>query len=85
MQTTRPLVHIFGHVHEGRGVHIDTDTVFINASTLNRQYQAENSAIVFDLGRDECSMSDAPIVSNTIINSSSYNNNIDSDTLDDHH
>ncbi|KAI8050272.1 Metallo-dependent phosphatase-like protein [Syncephalis plumigaleata] len=69
VQTIRPLVHIFGHIHEGRGVHVNTDTVFINASTLDRQYQAEHSAIVFDLGRDEHSMSDASIVSNTLTDS----------------
>eukprot|EP01084_Bolivina_argentea_P093267 167779_1 len=41
--------HIFGHVHEGYGVtkHDGINTVFINASTVNRDYEVVNKPIMF--------------------------------------
>jgi len=49
----KPLVHIFGHIHETYGVFQPADndlrTVFINGSTCNAKYRPTNRPIVFDL------------------------------------
>jgi Icc-related predicted phosphoesterase len=42
-----PRVHVFGHIHEGRGRHETDRTTFINASTL----QARQSVFVVELRR----------------------------------
>ena len=45
-----PLLHLFGHIHEGAGeVSSDGATVFGNASTCTFHYQSLNPALVFDL------------------------------------
>lgn len=31
-------LHVFGHIHEARGVHYEKNTTFINASSLDRMY-----------------------------------------------
>ena len=43
-----PALHIFGHIHEGRGVYScsDNDTTFINAATTGR---AATAPIVLDI------------------------------------
>jgi len=47
----KPLVHVFGHVHETYGVHTapDCSTVFINGSNCNTRYKVQNKPIVFDI------------------------------------
>lgn len=45
----KPLVHVFGHVHEGYGVTTNGVTTFINASTCTLQYRPMNKPTVFDL------------------------------------
>lgn len=45
----QPLVHVFGHVHEGYGVTYEAGITFINASTCTHNYCADNPACVFDL------------------------------------
>ena len=35
----KPVLHVFGHLHEARGIHDDGDTVFVNASSLDLRYQ----------------------------------------------
>ena len=47
----QPLVHIFGHIHEGYGMYIlpNIPTLFINASSTNKAYQIVNKPLVFDL------------------------------------
>lgn len=32
-------LHVFGHIHEARGIETHGNTIFVNASCLNRQYQ----------------------------------------------
>lgn len=32
----RPIIHIFGHVHEGKGVSYNTDTYFINVGSFGK-------------------------------------------------
>ena len=44
-----PLVHVFGHIHEGYGYFDNGKTLFINASTCNLRYHPVNPPIVFDL------------------------------------
>jgi Icc-related predicted phosphoesterase len=38
----RPIVHVFGHIHEGYGVDQNLDTTFFNASTCNLGYDPYN-------------------------------------------
>ena len=45
----KPLVHIFGHIHGEYGTHVENDTLFINASTLNERYMVRNKPIVVDV------------------------------------
>jgi len=47
----KPLVHVFGHVHETYGVEVPPgmSTVFINGSNCNTKYKANNKPIVFDV------------------------------------
>ena len=47
--TVKPLLHVFGHVHEGRGVSTSDGTTFVNASSCNLRYRAENEPIVITL------------------------------------
>jgi diketogulonate reductase-like aldo/keto reductase/Icc-related predicted phosphoesterase len=47
----KPLVHVFGHIHEGYGTTSNNVTTFINASTCNFTYRPMNKPIVFDLPR----------------------------------
>lgn len=47
----KPSYHIFGHIHEGYGVTTNGTTTFINASTCDKNYNARNEPIVFDLPR----------------------------------
>ena len=35
----KPALHVCGHIHGGRGIMNSPDTVFINASSLDEQYQ----------------------------------------------
>ena len=49
-QRIKPEVHVFGHIHEGYGgVSID-ETTYINACSVNLQYQLVNKPIVYDMG-----------------------------------
>jgi Icc-related predicted phosphoesterase len=38
VQRTKPVYHIFGHIHEGRSMHSSPDTEFINASCVDERY-----------------------------------------------
>lgn len=38
----KPVLHVCGHIHESRGYMVDDDTVFVNASSLNRRYEPYN-------------------------------------------
>ena len=44
-----PVVHIFGHIHEGYGKYESENTVFLNASICDEKYTRTNAPIVFDL------------------------------------
>jgi len=45
----KPLMHVFGHIHEDYGIFKDNYTTHINASNCGHNYQALNTPIVFDL------------------------------------
>jgi len=45
----KPIVHVFGHIHEGYGISKNDHTLFINGSTCNFIYKPHNPPIVFDL------------------------------------
>lgn len=45
-----PILHVFGHVHEGYGIHqVEHDTAFINASHVNKYYTPKNQPITFEI------------------------------------
>ena len=44
----KPKIHAFGHCHEGYGVKGINGTLFVNASSCNRQYVPVNKPIVID-------------------------------------
>lgn len=45
----KPTVHCFGHNHEGYGIKIIENTTFINASSLNEDYECINEPIVIEI------------------------------------
>jgi Icc-related predicted phosphoesterase len=49
IEQVRPLVHIFGHIHESYGITSNEHTRFINASVVNRDMVLSNLPVVFDL------------------------------------
>lgn len=45
----RPKLHVFGHIHEGYGEHVEAGTRFVNASICTVEYEPTNAPIVVDL------------------------------------
>jgi Icc-related predicted phosphoesterase len=45
----KPLVHVFGHIHEDYGVSEDAHTKYINASTCTIRYEPRNPAVIVDV------------------------------------
>jgi predicted phosphodiesterase len=45
----KPLVHCFGHIHEGYGSCRTKDTLFINAASMTPNYRRVREPMVFDL------------------------------------
>ncbi|KAJ5067221.1 metallophosphoesterase [Anaeramoeba ignava] len=52
VSVVKPLFHVFGHVHESYGIFKkdDLNTLFINASSVDKDYKAIQKPFVFDLG-----------------------------------
>ena len=48
VQKIKPRVHIFGHIHEARGVHPTPETLFLNACVLDSSYEPAGSALILD-------------------------------------
>ena len=51
IQKIKPKLHVFGHIHEARGVHIDKENkiTYVNASSLNISYRPYNEKpYIFD-------------------------------------
>jgi predicted phosphodiesterase len=49
VEQIKPLVHIFGHIHESYGVEYVKDILYVNASTCTERYAPSNKPIVVDL------------------------------------
>lgn len=49
----QPRVHVFGHIHESKGVTYDGKTLFANASSCSLEYRPDNHCIVIDLPLDK--------------------------------
>jgi Icc-related predicted phosphoesterase len=45
----KPRLHVFGHIHHSYGTVKLGDTQFINAATLNEQYQVAHPPVIFNL------------------------------------
>ncbi len=61
--TVKPRINVFGHIHEDYGVTYDGTTLYVNASTMNQQYEAVHLPIVVDvpLNSDEKAILVRPI------------------------
>ncbi|ASJ70264.1 metallophosphatase domain-containing protein [Granulosicoccus antarcticus] len=44
-----PLLHIFGHIHEGHGRVDHSSTSFLNVSTMNKGYSIEHAPVCVEL------------------------------------
>jgi len=49
LRKVKPLVNVFGHIHEGYGVHVEDGTTFVNASSCNLRYDPINPPVVLEL------------------------------------
>lgn len=38
-------LHVFGHIHEAKGIHIRDKKIFVNASVLNRKYKIHTTRV----------------------------------------
>ncbi|MFH4979668.1 hypothetical protein AB6A40_006377 [Gnathostoma spinigerum] len=45
----KPKYHIFGHIHQMRGISTNTKTIFINASICDHKLRVEYDPIIFDV------------------------------------
>ena len=45
----KPIVHLFGHIHEAYGETQINKTHYINASVLNVNYELVNEPVMFEL------------------------------------
>ena len=49
LNTVKPKYHIFGHIHEGRGINKNNGITFLNASNIDSNYQKLYPAVVLDI------------------------------------
>jgi Icc-related predicted phosphoesterase len=49
VEQIKPLLHIFGHIHEAYGVEYNKDILYVNASTCTEKYTPTNKPIIIDL------------------------------------
>lgn len=45
----KPIVHAYGHIHEGYGIEKHNNITFINASNINQHYEMVNKPIVMNI------------------------------------
>lgn len=45
----KPLLTLYGHIHEGYGSSCKGGSIYLNAASVNRSYLLANPAIVVDL------------------------------------
>ncbi len=48
VQAISPVVHLFGHIHEGFGEYRAGGTRFLNVCSMNSSYRLQNPAVVFE-------------------------------------
>ena len=48
VNSVKPKIHVFGHIHEGAGYVFDGTTHFFNAAVLNDRYEFRNKPITID-------------------------------------
>lgn len=48
-----PRLHVFGHIHDGYGVHFTGETLFVNAAMCNSENEPVNKPIVIFLPHDK--------------------------------
>ena len=70
----KPIIHIFGHIHEDYGTTTNGTTTFINASSCNYSYMASQKPIVCDIPKKNGDNNNNNN-NNSSINSSSNNDN----------
>ena len=49
VQSKKPKIHLFGHIHEGYGTLEIDGTLFVNASLCNERYDLINAPVVLEL------------------------------------
>lgn len=49
VENIKPVLHIFGHIHEAYGTTVINDTLFVNASICTRRYVPSNKPIIVKL------------------------------------
>ena len=49
INSIKPKVHVFGHIHEAYGSEVSGYTKFINSSILDEHYEIKNNPILFQL------------------------------------
>ena len=49
VEQVKPMVHVFGHIHEAYGATYVKDILYVNASTCTERYVPSNKPIVVDL------------------------------------
>lgn len=45
----KPVIHVFGHIHEGYGMSMQKNTLYLNASVVNRRYEVVNYPVVISV------------------------------------
>ena len=49
VKRVKPLLHVFGHIHEGYGMYTNEHTSFVNASICTERYIPSNKPVVIEL------------------------------------
>lgn len=53
IKRVKPLLHLFGHIHESYGMSHSTDTYHVNGSNCDLSYQIGNKPVLLDVNFDE--------------------------------
>ncbi|MGE0191576.1 MAG: metallophosphatase domain-containing protein [Planctomycetota bacterium] len=49
VQRVRPRLHVFGHIHEAYGEHVEDGVHYVNASTCTLEYVPSNAPVLVEL------------------------------------
>ena len=49
IEEIKPILNVFGHIHEGYGIYTNENTTFVNASICTSDYRPINKPIIIDL------------------------------------